>query len=243
MTEEREKTVADIVREDYRTADVFKKHNINFCCSGDVSLAEACTVRNLDLSVVEKDIEEAVRRIQLPGNVKFNDWSLEFLVDYILNIHHAYLKETLPELETKLLSFMEGHKKKYPALENIYETFRQLSRQLAFHNKQEEDVLFPYIKQVETTYKRKEIYGNLFVKTLRKPMDSIEKEHAEIHVLLMQLKAEANGYNHPEKACTNHQVIYHKLREFHDDLMQHKHLENNILFPKAIRLEQELLGL
>jgi regulator of cell morphogenesis and NO signaling len=102
-------------------------------------------------------------------------------------------------------------------------------------------VIFPYIKQVETTFRRKEIYGNLFVRTLRKPLNAVEKEHAQISVLLDQLKSQANGYNFPEKACTNHQVIYHKLREFHDDMIQHKHLENNILFPKAIRLEQELL--
>jgi regulator of cell morphogenesis and NO signaling len=117
----------------------------------------------------------------------------------------------------------------------------QLSGELTFHNRHEEEVIFPYIKQVETTFRRKEIYGNLFVRTLRKPLNAVEKEHAQISVLLDQLKSQANGYNFPEKACTNHQVIYHKLREFHDDMIQHKHLENNILFPKAIRLEQELL--
>jgi regulator of cell morphogenesis and NO signaling len=241
MTEEREKTVADIVREDYRTADVFKKHNINFCCSGDISVAEACALQNIDHTVVENDIEEAKRRLHIPANVKFDEWKIDFLIDYIVNIHHAYLKESLPELEAKLLGFMDGHKKKYPALEKIYETFMQLSGELTFHNRHEEEVIFPYIKQVETTFRRKEIYGNLFVRTLRKPLNAVEKEHAQISVLLDQLKSQANGYNFPEKACTNHQVIYHKLREFHDDMIQHKHLENNILFPKAIRLEQELL--
>lgn len=241
MTALREKTVADIVREDYRTADVFKKHSINFCCSGDISLLDACALRNVDVTQVENDIEEAKRRVHISGNVKFSEWKLDFLVDYIVNIHHAYLKETLPELEIKLLSFMEGHKKKYPGLEKVCETFVQLSRQLAIHNRHEEEVIFPYIKQVETTFRRKEIYGNLFVRTLRKPLSAIEKEHAEISVLLEELKDRANGYVFPEKACTNHQVIYHKLRELHDDMIQHKHLENNILFPKAISLEAELL--
>jgi regulator of cell morphogenesis and NO signaling len=233
--------VSGIVRSDYRTADVFKKHGINYCCSGQVTLHEACSARNLDYNLVLGDLTEATRDIQLSNSLKFSEWKLSFLIDFIVNVHHAYLKDNLSTFLTTLHVFIEGHKKKYAELQEVLEIFQELALLLDIHDRHEEEIIFPYIKQIESTHARKEVYGNLFVRTLRKPLSNIEREHRVIGELLTEIERVTNHYTFPPSACTNHQVIYHKLREFHDDLTQHKHLENKILFPRAIAMENELL--
>src|SRR5947209_19025886 len=102
------KTVSEIVRADYRTADVFKKHGINYCCSGNVLLREACRLKSLDYSDLVEELSSATRNIHLSTNLQFAQWKMDFLIEYIVNVHHAYLKLTLPELETSLLLFIEG---------------------------------------------------------------------------------------------------------------------------------------
>ncbi|MFL5739135.1 MAG: DUF542 domain-containing protein [Flavisolibacter sp.] len=235
------KTVSEIVRADYRTADVFKKHGINYCCTGNVQLREACRLKSLDYSDLVEELGLATRNIHLSTNLQFSQWKMDFLIEYIINVHHAYLKLTLPHLETSLLLFIEGHRKKYPELEEVLDIFHELSGLLELHLLHEEEIIFPYIKQIENTYRRKEVYGHLFVRTLRKPLSNIEKEHSIISGMLMRIQEITNDYHFPSDACTNHQVIYRKLREFHDDMAQHKHLENNVLFPRAIEMEKELL--
>jgi len=237
-----EQTVSDIVRSDYRTADVFRKHSINFCCSGEVTVQEACKLRNIDYLMVLQELEDAKRTITLPNSLQFSSWKMEFLADYISNVHHAYLYSSLPSLELRLEAFINGHKKKYPALLDLQETFIELARVLIPHCKQEDEVVFPYIKQIDAACRRKESYGNLFVRTLRKPLSCVGGIHDEISELLQELRMNANQFNYPSQACTNHQVIYHMLREFHDDLIQHMHLENNILYPQARKIEEELLN-
>jgi regulator of cell morphogenesis and NO signaling len=235
------RTVAEIVRNDYRTADVFKKYNINFCCSGQISLQAACTLRHIEYDGILNDLEDATRNIHLSNNLQFDQWRIDFLIDYIINVHHAYLHQALPCLESGLTSFMDGHKKKYPELIKMQEIYLEISNVLNTHNRHEEEIIFPYIKQINTAYRNKEPYGNLFVRTLRKPLSNVEKEHNMISGLLENLKSYANNYVFPGNACTNHQVLYHKLKEFHDDFVQHTHLEHDILFPKAIEIEQQLL--
>lgn len=236
-----EDTISQIVQSDYRTADVFKKYNINFCCGGQVSLQATCMLGDHNYNRILNDLEEATRDIHLSNILQFDQWKIDFLIDYIINVHHAYLYQAIPTLELALTSFMEGHKKKYPELTKINELFLELSDVLLTHNRHEEEIIFPYIKQIDIAYRRKESYGNLFVRTLRKPLRNVEEEHNVISGILKNIKEKTNNYDFPNNACTNHQVLYHKLRELHEDLVQHKHLEINILFPKAIEIEQQLL--
>jgi regulator of cell morphogenesis and NO signaling len=230
------------VRGDYRTADVFKKYGINFCCSGNISLESACSLKNLDASVVMAELDEATRDIRLPNNLKFADWKVSFLADYIQHVHHDYLYQNIPALSTSLSSFIAGHKKKFPQLEELNEVFVTLSEILLAHISHEDEIIFPYVRQIEAAYRRNESYGNLLVKTLRKPVGNIEREHKEIAELLRNLKRVLTNFHFPDNACTNHQVIYHRLQEFYDDMIQHMHLENNILYPKMKEIEQRLLG-
>ena len=239
---ESKQTVSAIVRSDYRTADVFRRHGINYCCSGEVSLQEACALRNIDYIQVEEDLAEATRSIRLPNSLQFSSWKIDFLADYITNVHHAYLYAVLPKLEARLEAFINGHKKKYPALLELQETFVELAGVLIPHCRQEDETVFQYIKQIDVAHRRREPYGNLFVRTLRKPLSCVRGVHDEISELLQELRINSNQFNYPDEACTNHQVIYHLLKEFYDDLIQHMHLENNILYPQARKIEEELLN-
>lgn len=237
------RNVSDIVREDYRTADVFKQYGINYCCGGKVMLKDICDQRSIEYSEIDNALQKATINLYLSNNLDFEGWNVEFLVDYIINVHHNYLNKMLPQLESNLLSFVEGHKSKNPELVDILAAFREISSLLVSHNRHEEEIIFPYIKQIANTYRRKETYGNLFVRTLRKPLSTIELEHKKIGSLLQELSNITRYYNFPEDACTNHQVIFRKLKEFDNDMSQHKYLENDILFPKAIEIEKELLRL
>ena len=131
-----------------------------------------------------------------------------------------------------------------PHLNKVQEAFEDLAAELFEHMKKEEEVLFPYIKQMNSTLKNKEVYGPLFVRLLKKSMNEITiNDHNRIEALLQQLRNETQVYSFDENACTRYQVIYRQLKELDNDLVQHKHLENNILFPKELELEKELLEL
>lgn len=236
------KTVKDIVIDDYRTADVFKKWGINYCCGGNLPLDKACAVKQVSQIEVEQDLERATKSITLSNAIAFNEWPLSFLTDYILYVHHGYLKMALPTLRQLLTSFVPGHLKKYPHLDGLHETFLNLADELDEHMAEEEESLFPYVKQISSTYSQKEKYGRLFVRTMRKPLaQTVEKGHVRIVSLLKQLRTQTNHYSFGPNACPNYQVIYNKLKEIDNDLVQHKHLENNILFPKALQMEKSLL--
>lgn len=237
-------TVSQMVREDYRLADVFKKWGINYCCGGNVALEEVCRLQHLDAGEVQADIQKATQTFNISSALRFDEWSVDFLVDYITNVHHAYLKQVMPALQQQVLSFIDGHKKKYPYLATVLEAFEALKEEVMEHTQKEEESIFPYFKQISNTYNRKESYGALFVRTLSKPFDQVESvEHKRIAALLTALRHATNNYTFDTNVCTNHQVIYHKLQELDADLVQHKHLENNILFPKVRIMEKELLQL
>ena len=235
--------ITDIVKLDYRTADVFKKYQLSFCGIGSVSLKSVCEAKGIDFELISNELKEATRNLILPNNLSFEEWKVDFLIDFITNIHHVYIYRVIPSLCSTLESFTPGHQAKFPELIRVLELFKKLTEILLLHNRHEDEIIFPYIKQIDSAYRRKEPYGNLFVRTLRKPLHIIEKEHFQIQELLDDLKIETNQFTVPVKACLSYQVIIKKLEEAHNNLIQHKFLEHTILFPKAIAIEQKLLQL
>lgn len=234
-------SIATIVQGDYRTADIFVKLGINYCCEGEITLQDACNSRNLDLNEVKANLEKAQQKIIVLHPLDFNKWKVDFLIDYIINVHHAYLENTMPLLLQQVTTFVNKHKKEYAYLQDVLKTFDQLINYLTIHIRHEEEITFPYMKQIDNAYKRKESYGNLLVRTLRKPLINHEDEHLKLNSLFSKLKELTNNYSSPTKACINHQVIFHKLEEFDDDMTQHKYLEDEVLFPKVMKMEKELL--
>ncbi|NML22946.1 DUF542 domain-containing protein [Pseudoflavitalea sp. G-6-1-2] len=235
--------VTEIVNGDYRTADVLLKYNIDFCCGGRWPLQVACEARGVSTEMVMQDLETATRRILLPPTLNFNDWPIDFLADYLVHVHHAYMKQALPSLHDHLTKFVAGHRLKYPELDELLVHFMKLYKQMPEHLKQEEEVIFPYIKRLNRAHNGKEPYAELLVRTLRKPIAAkMEEEHQQTEQLLLNFRRLTNNYTTPEDACVSHRVSVLKLQELDQDLVQHMRLENEILFPRAIAIENSLLG-
>ena len=241
MKDDFDHTVDEIVKSDYRTADVFKKYGINYCCAGQVTLERICSEKKIDQDQVKEDLDMATRDIRIPNSLPLGEWKMDFLIEYIIHIHHHYIYQIIPSLGPMMQSFASGHSKKYPEILKVAALFDRLSALLLIHNRHEDEIIFPYIKQIDSAHRRKEAYGNLFVRTLRKPLSIVENEHHQIQEWLDEICTLTNGFAYPEKACTNYQVLYRKLGEFYDNLKQHKFLESRILFPRAIAIEQQLL--
>ena len=234
--------VRDVVNQDYRTAAVFKKYDIDFCCGGKWSLDIACKSKGLNTADVIKELQHICNQAQTSPILDFDLWDIDFLADYIYNIHHRYLHKALPEIQGYITHFLEGHLKKYPELGELEIIFNRMNKEIPPHMKQEEEILFPYIRQIFHAWKHRESYARLLVRTLRKPVEEVmQKEHESTGKMLYRLRQLTNNYTPPENACLTHKVTFAKLKELDADLVQHIHLENNILFPKAIAMEKELL--
>ena len=234
--------VTDIVVHDYRTADVFRKYDIDFCCGGKWPLDIVCQNKNLATEEVIRELQKIVRQSPSNAAIDFDSWDIDFLVDYIYNVHHRYLKRALLETKEQVNRFLDEHRKKFPELEEIETIMNQFMKEFPPHMKQEEEIFFPYIKQIHHAYKHRESYARLLIRTLRKPIEEVMlKEHETTGSTLHRLRRITNNYTPPEKACITHKITFAKLKELDKDLVQHIHLESNILFPKAIKMEQELL--
>jgi regulator of cell morphogenesis and NO signaling len=236
-----DRPVGEIVRQDYRTADVFKKWQLNFCCGGEIALKSLCESKQLDFDRVVYELQEATRDMKISSQIHFQDWKIDFLIDFITRVHHDYIYQVLPPLKTALEAFALTHTHKFPELVNLVELVDKLSNKLIVHNKHEDEIIFPYIRQMYSAYKRNEAYGNLFVRTLRKPLNTVEKDQREISELLSSLSRITSDFQAPAKVCSTYEVLLSKLKELHENLLQHQYLERDILFPKAIEIEQKLL--
>jgi regulator of cell morphogenesis and NO signaling len=234
--------VTDIVTNDYRTAEVFRKFNIDFCCGGKWPLDIVCQNKNLDTEEIISELKKIIQQSASNAALDFDNWEIDFLTDYILNVHHQYLRKALPEIKEQTTKFLDGHRKKYPELEEVESILNRFMKEIPPHIRQEEEIFFPYIKQIYHAYKHRESYAKLLIRTLRKPLEEVmQKEHETTGAGLNKLRTLTNNYTPPENACITHKVTFAKLKELDKDLVQHIHLESNILFPKAIEMEKELL--
>ena len=234
--------VSDIVTHDYRTADIFRKYDIDFCCGAKWPLDIACENKNLNTDDIIGELRKIVRQSASNAVLDFDSWDIDFLTDYILNVHHRYLKKALPETKEQTAKFLAGHRKKFPELEEIENIMDRFMKEMPPHMKQEEEIFFPYIKQIFHAYKHHESYARLLIRTLRKPLEEVMlKEHETTGSNLHRLRTITNDYSAPANSCITHKITFAKLKELDKDLVQHIHLESNILFPKAIKMEQELL--
>ncbi|WP_452601330.1 iron-sulfur cluster repair di-iron protein [Pontimicrobium sp. MEBiC06410] len=230
------KTVADFVTENIKTADVFKKHGIDFCCGGGITIEKACAKNNVDQSLLEQELLDVTKIIDRAYD--YDSWSLTFLIDHIINVHHTYVKESLPILSQYANKVAKVHGSHYPKLVTVNKLFHEVANELLAHLQKEERVLFPYIKQMEANNTSSSSpFGSV-----NNPIKMMEHEHENAGGIFKEIAVLTNNYMPPEGACNTFKALYAKLQEFEEDLHKHIHLENNILHPKAILLETELLG-
>ena len=236
--------VADIVAQDYRTAVVFRKYGIGYCCGGKWPIDMACQMQGIDADKVHKELEAATRTIHVSTQLNFAEWDIDFLIDYLINVHHCYLKKSLPETQQMLSDFTNEHKKKLPYLIELEKQFDLLIKQLVTSMQREEEVIFPYIHQIAHAYKHKEPYGALLIRTLRKPVEeTMYQGHEIVWDIILSIRKLTNKYAIPENVCISHKVVIAKLRELDNDLIQHLYLEQSILFSRAMAIEKQVLSI
>jgi regulator of cell morphogenesis and NO signaling len=236
-------SVASIVKGNHRTADVFRKHGIEYCCGGNGPLELACLNRGLTFHAVKKELEDAGRHVQLPPFPEYFNWNTDFLINYIVNIHHRFLKNSLPDTGVMINEFARVHQKQHPEMEQVETIFQELQDEVMPQMDYEEEIIFPYIMQIAHARDNKDSYAKLLVKTLRKPMEVIMKRQEEkLSGLIYKIRLLNNDYVLPERSCVSHTVAINRLKDLDNDLMQHIYLENDVLLPRAIMIESELLN-
>ena len=230
-----EKTIGEIVADDYRTAAVFEKHGIDFCCGGQIALSVICQGKGIDPAAITREIE-AVKRAPVERNQNFTAWPLAFLADYIMNTHHAYLKEHTGQIAAYAQKIAEVHGAHHPEVVEIATIFAKIATDMAAHLREEEEVFFPTIKRVEATRTAGAVVDATDLETIKRSLATLSHEHEDIGEATHTIRRLAKGFAIPDDVCNTFRVTYQKLKEFEDDLHKHVHLENNILFPKAAQL-------
>lgn len=222
-----QKTLGEIVTEDYRTANVFKEVGLDFCCGGRKSLQEACSEKNLNAEALAEMLENAA--VHFTGqHFDFKSWDLVFLSDYIVNVHHTYVKKTMPDLLHYTQKIAQVHGANHAELLVIAKIIHEVVKELKQHLKQEEEVLFPAIRRLLQS--GDESARAIIIEEITR----MNSEHEFAGSSLDHIHEITNGYALPDDACNTYRVAFELLAAFEEDLHTHIHLENNILFPKAI---------
>jgi regulator of cell morphogenesis and NO signaling len=226
------KTIGQIVAEDYRTAKVFEDHGIDFCCGGKVALSTTCLEKGIDLAMLTGELE-AVRNKPVEKSQNFTSFELPFLIDYIVNVHHNYIKENAGQIAKYAYTIAEVHGAHHPEVVEIAAIFDTLAADLAVHLKEEEDHFFPVIKRFDRDRKAGAIPADEDTLIIKNSLEKLIQDHEQAGEAIHTIRRLAKGYTIPEDVCNTFVITYQRLKEFEDDLHKHVHLENNILFLKA----------
>ena len=235
---EGDETLGEIVAKDLRKAEVFKKYGLDFCCGGKKTVKEACAEKGLDVTKVEQELRTADKNVSTSRPLPYNDWNLDFLADYIVNTHHSYVKKTIPDIRSYAEKVAKVHGAHHPELLKINKLAQEVCDEMSEHMVKEETVLFPYVKHlVKTQNGSYEKFDSL--DTVKEPIDIAVTEHELVGNNMDEIREISNNFALPEDACASYAYLFKTLDEFEDDLHTHIHLENNILFPKALKLEKK----
>jgi regulator of cell morphogenesis and NO signaling len=227
------------VAADFRAAAVFETFGIDFCCSGRRTLADACQAAAADPDTVVRALDA------LPPAIETDDdaarWPIPRLIDFIVSTHHAYVRSAMPTIARHLGKLNEVHGSRHPELSRVAAYFDQVVSDLGQHMLKEEHVLFPYVRDLaecgDSCGRSRSPFG-----TVANPIRMMEREHQEVGDAIRLIRELTRGYASPEDGCTTYAVCMAELQQFERDLHRHVHLENNVLFPAAVRIEQRLCG-
>lgn len=229
--------IGDIVSHDYRTASVFKKNRIDFCCNGNRTLEDASTKLRIDPYQIVNELNE-VMQAKSDNNTDFTSWPLDLLIDYVEKKHHRYVKEKTQEITPFLAKIARVHGDRHPELHEVLSLFTDSADELARHMDKEEQILFPHIRSMIDAKSKGKVVSAPFG-TIQNPIKVMMQEHDNEGDRFRKIEALTNGYTVPNDGCTTYSVTLAMLKEFEDDLHHHIHLENNILFPKSVILEAQ----
>lgn len=236
---ENDETLGQLAAKDLRKAQVFKKYGLDFCCGGKKTVKEACAEKGLDVTKVEQELQQADK---LPSSrpLPYGDWAPGFLADYIINTHHSYVRKNLPDIKMYAEKVMKVHANRHPELLRINQLVKEVDAELTSHMVKEEKILFPYVKELAAAENNVQPAQALHFGTVQNPINMMEMEHELVGKNMAEIRELSGNYTLPEDACASYSLLFHMLDEFEEDLHLHIHLENNILFPKALIIEKQL---
>jgi regulator of cell morphogenesis and NO signaling len=238
MTAIEDMTVREIVANDFRSAEVFQRHGIDFCCRGNRSLEDACRSGGISVERILREVTE-ITAPPTAGGPRFNSWDLATLVSYIQANHHAFVRRTIPVLRTHTEKVAKVHGDAHPELREVARLVALIADEMTSHMAKEEHILFPYIVALEQAVTANNSAPATPFGTVRNPIRMMEAEHESSGDAMARIRDLTSGYAVPEGACTTYRVCMQELEAFERDLHEHVHLENNILFPRALQLESE----
>ncbi|PEY38964.1 iron-sulfur cluster repair di-iron protein [Bacillus cereus] len=222
--------IGDIVTQFPKASDLFKSYRIDFCCGGNRPIIDAINERNLSAEEILTKLNTLYHETKQLNESEI-DWktaSYSELIDYIVNKHHRYLNEELPLLSPYVTKVLRVHGAGQPHLAQIHKLFHELKTELEQHLIKEETEDFPLILAFEQN-PTDENYMKL-----RKVVDELENEHNHAGDIIKELRKVTNDFTPPVGACRTYRLVYQRLEALESDLFEHIHLENNVLFPRAI---------
>ena len=232
-------TIGEIVANDFRTAAIFSKYSIDFCCKGHRTLKEVCKKRDINESLLIGELDCSKNN---PANQSFDykSWSLDLLADYIEKIYHRYVAEKIPVLRKSLNELCTPHGEAHPELFEINTLFTESALDLSANMRKEEQILFPFIKKIKEAHTKGLFLESAHFGTLENQIILNKEEHDTVGQRFKKIAALTKNYTPAADTCNTYKVTFAMLKEFERDLHKHIHLENNILFPKALALEKSL---
>ena len=229
------RTLAQIVNKNHLAASVFEKYHLDFCCKGKRTLQQACAESDLKVESVIAELETEFNSNSSSGTINFDDLTLTRLADYIVTTHHSFVIKESPQILAYLEKVASKHGDRHPEMLKIVELFAAVKEEMDQHMQKEELILFPRIKEIENQVTEgREIQINHTY--LQAPINMMEQEHDQAGALMSEINKLTDNYVPPADACTTYRLSFAAMKAFEMNLHQHVHLENNILFPKAIQL-------
>lgn len=233
--------IGELVAQDYRAASIFKKYGIDFCCQGNRTIQDACEAKKIDVSSVITDLNE-VGNATSETTIDYQSWPIDLIADYIEKKHHRYVEEKTQEIKPYLDKICRVHGDRHPELLEINQLFNETAGELAAHMKKEELILFPFVRKIAKAKQENTKLDAPHFGTVQNPIQMMMHEHTNEGERFRKIEALSNNYVAPQDACNTYRVTFALLKEFEADLHLHIHLENNILFPKAIEMEKTIVN-
>jgi len=236
------RTVKELATEIPDATRVFEHFGIDYCCGGSQPLEIACQRAKIPVEDVVRSLEgSSSARAARAAGPDFQSMSPTDLIAHIVGTHHAYVKQEIPRLQRLLAKVVAVHCANHPELAAVQRTFAGLSSELNSHMMKEEVVLFPYIQKLEEAHSQCRPAPQAPFGPISNPVHMMEMEHEDAGKALQEIRIWTGAFTPPESACFSYRTLYSALKEFEADLHQHIHLENNILFPRAVELENQFV--
>jgi regulator of cell morphogenesis and NO signaling len=231
-----ETKVKDIALSNPAARQILEDAGLDYCCGGGKSLHEACLHADVPAEEILNRLRENSKHVS-PDEANWTSVPLGDLTRHIRERHHRYVREAIARVQTLLDKVAAKHGENHSEIADIQRLFAEVGREMIMHMQKEEQILFPYIDALEKATSAHSSVEPPFFQTVRNPIHAMMKDHDAAGELVKQIRKATSEYTAPADACTSYKALYQDLREFEADLHQHVHLENNILFPRAVEME------